>query len=1060
MVYGGIRYIPYNFCDCECTEEGRMKLYLWITLFLIALILPVSAGTAVQSWYNDTEGGGCVTAVDTDSAGTLIIAGYWNGNITAYNIVVNTSDNTATGTVAWTNRTNNSAAVTTRNAIKKIVADDNGNIAWISEKNQTGYISSAGAVGSKVTLNQNLSDVALRADAGAYAVTMLRSGTTPSQVIIYDTAGTIIARNTSFGANANWTQVGYDPSNQWIVTANSSSPRLYYWNITAWSGWTDFNPTKTASKNVSQQFLDSFPYRATLNLSPNTGDRGIFFQNTSAVTTLTKVNASYYQYNSAYVGQYFYWVIDNNLTNTQSAVLNMSIINGSGVNTNYSLIFSPGYYNYTAYYGNSSYSYSYLEQDNHYTITSGGDTILIWNTTGNYSWVVPSGLTSVQYLVVGGGAGAQSAGAGGTGGGGAGNVSSGASYSLKPGDVINIRVGGGGASGGAVVGGNSSFGNTTVNVTAKYGGLGGGAAGVGGTSGQPYAGGNGYFDGLDGYYCGGGGGGSTAVGANAAGWGGGCSGGGGGAGTASTITGASVTYGVGGAGGATISPTYGAAGTANTGNGGSGGINGGAGGSGIVVLRYTGASPPLYFGTPPSASDLGGGQNRQTGTALNQSSTKDYVGNIMGISVPSNGGLASLSTDTIFYQQYLDSSGIGNTYCATLPSGGYALYAGTVHDVKASNSGTASIEGRGSYGLVYDAGAVARAQSLTGNTIMSVDSAMSSGLFAAFGGTEGKIFMMSKEASPSWYSYYTGGIASPIRGVAVAWNGESVVVGRDDGRFEYYITNVSISPTPTPSYVDVQLRVYKDSAPYPSQTVTVYSSAGSSPFVWVPIGVSYTDGNGRMNYLSTTAGTYYKFVVNNVPGTTSGEGEVIWQSNTATTTVQIFIMGTTAPYEWSASYITATNNVSVTYSDTIVPTSVTITIKDMKTNTNVLTHTYLATSGFNLQYHDQLGNGSYQVVMEANRQGMTVRDTRFVSGGGTYNVTLPMEEYLKYGLSTLVLMVIAGLFGYTNRKVGAFVVVIIAAVFMIFSWLPVNMVSVLMIAAMFAVASLFGSRVQ
>ncbi len=82
-------------------------LYLLITLFLIALILPVSAGVAQQAWYNDTQGGGCVTAVDTNSDGTLIIAGYWNGNITAFNIVVNSTDNTAAGTIAWQNRTNN-----------------------------------------------------------------------------------------------------------------------------------------------------------------------------------------------------------------------------------------------------------------------------------------------------------------------------------------------------------------------------------------------------------------------------------------------------------------------------------------------------------------------------------------------------------------------------------------------------------------------------------------------------------------------------------------------------------------------------------------------------------------------------------------------------------------------------------------------------------------------------------------------------------------------------------------------------------------------------------------
>ena len=157
-----------------------------------------------------------------------------------------------------------------------------------------------------------------------------------------------------------------------------------------------------------------------------------------------------------------------------------------------------------------------------------------------------------------------------------------------------------------------------------------------------------------------------------------------------------------------------------------------------------------------------------------------------------------------------------------------------VHDVKSTNSGAASISARGNYGNVYDASAILRASLGTGGVIQSVDSAMSSGLFAAFGGDAGIIYMFSKESSPTWYTYYTGGIASPIKSVAVAWNGECVVVGRGDGRFEYYITNISIIPTPTPSYVDAQVRVYKDSVGYANQPVTVYSSTAYNPYVWTP----------------------------------------------------------------------------------------------------------------------------------------------------------------------------------------------------------------------------------
>ena len=102
-------------------------------------------------------------------------------------------------------------------------------------------------------------------------------------------------------------------------------------------------------------------------------------------------------------------------------------------------------------------------------------------------------------------------------------------------------------------------------------------------------------DGNGGGTDGGGGGGATGAG----GAGGGTPGAGG-AGLSSSITGSSVTYGVGGAGGYNGGPYDGASGTANTGNGGVGGSSpssnsagGGAGGTGIVVLKYAPIVAPV-----------------------------------------------------------------------------------------------------------------------------------------------------------------------------------------------------------------------------------------------------------------------------------------------------------------------------------------------------------------------------------------------------------------------------------------------------------------------------------
>lgn len=149
-----------------------------------------------------------------------------------------------------------------------------------------------------------------------------------------------------------------------------------------------------------------------------------------------------------------------------------------------------------------------------------------------------------------------------------------------------LRNGGSGGSGGG--GGGDGNGSTGGSGTAGQGNAGGGAS-----SGSPYPGG--------------GGGGASAAGAA----GSGSQGGAGGAGTASSISGSSVTRagggggggafanalpGAGGAGGGGAGGTTGGAngtsGTVNTGGGGGGFVNynqpyvGGSGGSGVVIISY------------------------------------------------------------------------------------------------------------------------------------------------------------------------------------------------------------------------------------------------------------------------------------------------------------------------------------------------------------------------------------------------------------------------------------------------------------------------------------------
>ena len=261
----------------------------------------------------------------------------------------------------------------------------------------------------------------------------------------------------------------------------------------------------------------------------------------------------------------------------------------------------------------------------------GADEILNYTTatsSGNLQFV---GTTSVEYLVVGGGA---SGGYGNAGGGGAGGYLANGSkaLSLTGGTAYTITVGAGGAAVTTGIGANgstSSLVGSDISDVISYGGGGAGSGNTApatGTFGS--GGGSGYNNGTAGVGTGGqgyngggaatagprhgasGGGGGGAVGGN----GDNNNGGAGGVGVANDITGTSVFY-AGGGGGSTDNTTSasGAGGnggggpgastddtdnsysdaTVNTGGGGggtyfsgTGHTQSGSGGSGIVIIRY------------------------------------------------------------------------------------------------------------------------------------------------------------------------------------------------------------------------------------------------------------------------------------------------------------------------------------------------------------------------------------------------------------------------------------------------------------------------------------------
>jgi PKD repeat protein len=269
------------------------------------------------------------------------------------------------------------------------------------------------------------------------------------------------------------------------------------------------------------------------------------------------------------------------------------------------------------------------------TTIVGTNTVVKFIGPGSTTWAPPSGVTQVDYLVVGGGG---EGGAGGSavvggvtqwlagGGAGAGGVMAGSALPVSGTQTVVVGAGGSGSTNQCgAKGGNSSFGTPSTMKTAigggggvgsgcatpnpvVNGGSGGGGSGAGNNPGTTLDSTQGRNGGLF-YYSaalkggsGGGGGGAAAVGGAATS----STGGSGGNGITSSITGTATYYGGGGAGGMGYYGTDGTGGLGcggdgskgpanpakcqSTGGGGGGAGGGvashGAGGSGVVIIRY------------------------------------------------------------------------------------------------------------------------------------------------------------------------------------------------------------------------------------------------------------------------------------------------------------------------------------------------------------------------------------------------------------------------------------------------------------------------------------------
>jgi hypothetical protein len=946
------------------------KQYIIIGLVLLFLIFPVSAVSTAQLTWSKSVGDvfNYPTVVDTTDNGTVIQVGMSNGSIFSYDL---------NGNIRWFLQTNGS--------IKKMESNANGTTAWINQRNESGLIQ------DNATLRyyrpdqlRNITDVAISRDGSYYAFTE-KSG---ARINIQAYSGNL-TQNTSFGI-ANWTSIAFDPNSQWVVTANQSDKNLYLWNLTLYQGWLDFNPTKSVPKNASQINLDSFPYRRNLSIENYGSTTKIYLLNVSNTNVssahIYQLNQTYYQYNASDIGKYVYLTSYLNISD-QSNVVNASYFTNNSLVLGFKANVNK---NFTMYYGNTSYTNELYNSTNAYTS---------YTTAGSYTFTIPSGVSSVNYQLVGGGGGGGQSLAGVTyhGVGGSAATKTTGTLTIPTGQstiAVVVGTGGGGGTYGSYTGGTG--GTSTLNGTIAA------AGGAGGSYTTPWttggAGGTGYD--------------STSTFAVAGAQGG-------------------VDYGS----GCTPQNAGGAAGVGyGAGGGGTGGgesmcyTGGGAGAKGYANISYNIIT--TYFGLSPTNSYLATEQTQTSDNSIAYVTNRSLGGNISVMDVPENGGWVGVSTDEPkVYAQAISTSGFGTQYSGTANTG-------TAMMIRTADSAAYSIEARSLMADIYLLDGTRSGTYITGGVVQSVDFSVRNGLWAIAGGDDGKIYVFSKDATSSWYVFYQGDSGNPITTVSISWRGEYFIVGRNDGTVEYYTTG-GISSTTTNYLINVF--VNKGGSPYVNQNVTITQGTSTDSAI-----DTYTNGQtdsvGKFSFTATDL-KYYRINVN------SGEYIFTYQASSTYTTVTINIpeVMITRPYDYSATYDEFSTNITTIYNDVNIASAVNISITDMTINQIVHTGNYAATTYVYDTYTCGVLNKSrqYKVNIQFTRTtGHTYSDTIYTQSSGFYQPSsAPTTQWLlfKYAVYSVMLMFVALGIGATSTKYGVILLPALAVLGIIIGFLPANL---------------------
>jgi len=984
----------------------KKSMSLWIIVILLLsniVIAPVSATTVAAQIFSKSFDGVKVRCVEVNSMGTMTFAGLDNGSIIAMR---------SNGSIVYN--------VLTADNIKKIISSNEGDITWLNEHGDVGYIFRDGT--QNVTWihagASNVSDIAMAHNGSYFA--KIWNGTTLTKMRQYDlVGGTPYAYDSGTGLVGNAFE--HDDQNSLYIMSNYTCSTLFMFNITNYTGWIQFNPTK-ASKNTTLQTLDGFAYRANITINNGatvTTSMGFVATTDPICPYINRTPNGLYYYNITNTGKYFMWAPANNVSiSPQSLYLNHSLYNDTTKVYNVTFNKSSLIRNMTMYFGGSGAStYTNRIVDNNWSINNGQ--VYYQNFTGTGTFTVPNNVTVVNISMYSGGGGGANYGTWPqyAHGGNASPLTSFGGIKVTPGASYTVTVGTGGYWQTAyvyVASTNSSFNNGT-EFSAPTGGR-----GPDGSSSATGAGGSGNTS-TTGYP------------------------------TAASGSGAKHNNGF----GVCIDSTNGAGGVGfGAGGGGAGGSDalcsgsgrGGAGANGFVQVSYyvNNISKYLVGADPQNGTSIflaptdpltANGMNVTISSALIEVTNKSYNGNITSISIPSGGGYVVAGSGTPsgtggkVYAIEITKTGFSTDYSANAQSG-------VSNDIASANGATYYIEARSSEVDIYEQDGTLAGEYNTGGTVNSVDIAVSNGLWATSGGNDGIVYIFSKATSSSWAVYFQGDAASAIQSVAMSDLGTYVAAGRSDGTFEFYSTQEDS----TSDYIfSANLFVNKGGVPYTGQTISIGELSGTAPFALIDNKTGVTDSSGKFTF-NAYNGRMYDIYINN-------EYHQIYTGSSTypTIAVNIPVAVITRPYQYASTFNTTNKLVTSTYTD-VNAADVNIKVIDVQSKAIISSRDYVGVTTVTDIVAVPYDNRSYKTVFNFTRTtGAQYSDTVYLQSSifnRILNNTSDQYTLFIYAVYTVMLMTISLGVGMASTKYGVVFLVALTFAGILFGFLPYSLYTV------------------